>query len=136
MKKLILFTFIVFILNIGLNAKDLGENLFIQKCAICHTLEIPKDRSKMVAPPARGIMFHMNEAFQNSKQVRNHILDFTINPTKEKAICRSVRRFGLMPSQKDLITKEELKIVAKWMINNLSMSKKEHNSNRKTHHNK
>ena len=38
------------------------------------------------------------------------MVDYIENPTKEKAICMDERieKFGLMPSQKGMVTKEEL----------------------------
>jgi hypothetical protein len=83
----------------------------------------------MIAPPIRGIMFHMNEHFSNNKEIiKEHINDFVLNPSKDKAICKSVRRFGVMPSQKKNITKKELAKVAIWMTEHLGiMTHKEHN---------
>lgn len=116
--------------NSTLFASPAGEELFTQKCAICHTMTRPADKSQMVAPPAKGIMFHMSEEIGSNEKILEHIKSFTINPTKEKAICKSVRKFGLMPSQRDNITDEELEIVAKWMVENLKMSEQEY-KNRK-----
>jgi mono/diheme cytochrome c family protein len=113
-------------------AQDSAQELFVQKCAICHVLKMPTDHSKMVAPPARGVMFHMGEAFKSKEEIKKHIVDFVLEPTKEKAICKSVKRFGLMPSQKGNISKEELSKVADWMIENLHMSKEEHNKNKES----
>ena len=100
------------------NAKE----LFTQKCMSCHPITRPADTSQMVAPPAKGLMFHMSQDIGSDDKILKHINSFVMNPTKEKAICRSVRRFGLMPSQEGIITKEELNIVAKWMIANLKMT--------------
>lgn len=103
-----------------------AEELFMSKCAVCHVMERPTDNSQMIAPPAKGIMFHMSEDIGSDEKILAHIKSFTINPTKDKAICRSVRRFGLMPSQKENITEEELDIVAKWMVANLKMTEEEY----------
>ena len=127
MRSFILGIGLLFSINLTLLASGNGEELFIQKCASCHSINIPSDRSQMVAPPAKGIMFHMSEVIGSDEKVLEHIQSFTMNPTEEKAICKSVRRFGLMPSQKDLITEEELKIVAHWMIENLKISKEDYN---------
>ena len=107
-----------------------GGELFMNKCAVCHVMERPADKSKMIAPPAKGIMFHMGEDIGSDEDILAHIKSFTMNPTKDKAICRSVRRFGLMPSQKENITEAELDMVAKWMIANLKMTEQEY-ENRK-----
>ena len=103
-----------------------GSELFAQKCGICHPMKRPADKSTMIAPPAMGLMFHMSEDIGSDDKILAHINNFVMNPTKEKAICPSVKRFGLMPSQKDVITKKELDIVAKWMIQNLKMTEKQY----------
>jgi len=116
-------------------AEEKGEKLFMDKCVACHVMQIPEDKSTMAGPPARGIMFHMNEAFTTKEKIQEHIEGFVLNPTMEKAICNSVKRFGLMPSQKGIISEDELKVVAKWMVENLHMSKAEHDKNQKNHKN-
>lgn len=117
------------LITTGLLANN-AQELFMNKCAICHVMERPVDKSQMSAPPAKGIMFHMSEDIGSDEKILAHIKSFTMNPTKEKAICRSVKRFGLMPSQKENITPQELEIVAKWMIENLKMTQEEY-ENRK-----
>lgn len=125
-KKLILLISFL-LLSTASYGNEKGKILFMDKCSSCHVMEIPQDRSTLAGPPAKGIMFHMSEAFSNKADIQKHIEEFVLNPTLEKAICRSTRRFGLMPSQKGLITKEELKIVATWMIENLYMNTTEYN---------
>ena len=127
MRSFILSISLLFSINSTLLAQSDGEKLFTQKCATCHSMTRPTDKSQMLAPPAKGIMFHMSETIGSDEKVLAHIQSFTMNPTKEKAICRSVRKFGLMPSQKNNITKEELKIVAHWMIDNLKITKEQYN---------
>ena len=95
-----------------------GEELFIQKCATCHTTQAPssyEDMKNMVAPFIGNVLFHLDKEFKSSDDIKNHINDFVMNPTKEKAICNSVKRFGLMPSQKGLITEAELEKVANYL---------------------
>lgn len=110
-----------------------GGKLFSAKCAICHSMTQPTDESKVVAPPARGIMFHMSEAFKGKEEIKAHINDFVLAPSKEKAICKSVKRFGVMPSQKGAVSKEELAVIAEWMTKNLMMDKAEHDQMEKGH---
>ncbi len=127
--------FIAFSLLTGVSsslfASPTGEELFAQKCAYCHPKTRPADKSSMVAPPAKGLMFHMTEDIGSDEKILEHINKFVMNPTKETAICPSVKRFGLMPSQKDNITKDELSSVAKWMINNLKMTKEQYERRKK-----
>jgi cytochrome c len=125
MKKIIISIFAFMAI---LSANDSAKEIFMNKCAVCHTMGKPNHQTA-VAPPARGVMFHMNEHFSNDKEmIQDHINDFVLNPSKDKAICKSVRRFGVMPSQKGNITKEELAKVAVWMTEHLGgMTHKEHN---------
>ena len=116
MKSIFLTLTLLATLQVNLFASS-GEVLFKQKCASCHTMTRPDDTSNMLAPPVQGLMYHMGESFSSKEDMVKHINSFVMNPTKEKAICRSVRRFGLMPSQKGLLTTQELDIIAKWMTN-------------------
>ena len=93
-----------------------GEELFEQKCASCHQINKPADKSSLIAPPLKGFMYHLSEHFKTKQEIKEHINSFVMNPTKETAVCRGVRRFGLMPSQKGLLTKEELNTIAEWML--------------------
>lgn len=120
--KVALATGMIFSISSTLNAASNGEELFKNKCMTCHTISRPADMSTMIAPPAKGLIFHMTQDIGSDEKILAHINSFTMNPTKEKAICPSVKRFGLMPSQKDNITKEELNTVGKWMIENLKMT--------------
>ena len=107
---------LVLIATTSLHASSNGEVLFEEKCASCHTMTRPQDMSNMLAPPVKGLMFHMDEHFKNKEEIVQHINSFVMNPTQEQAICRSVRRFGLMPSQKGLLSAEELNTIAEWMV--------------------
>ncbi len=117
----------VMISGMALQASEAeGKALFEAKCAVCHSLSKPTDKSKIVAPPARGVMFHLSEAFKTQEEIKAHINDFVMEPSAEKAICKSVKRFGVMPSQKGAVSKEELEIISEWMLEHLRMDKKEH----------
>jgi cytochrome c len=87
----------------------------------------------MLGPPVKGVMYHMREEFNNDEDIEAHIQDFVLEPTLEKALCKSVRRFGLMPSQKDNVTKEELKIISEWMTKNFKITKEEYINSKKRH---
>ena len=118
----------------ALSASEMdGKQLFTNKCAVCHSMSEPADESKVVAPPARGIMFHMGEALDSNEKIKAHIEDFVLEPSKEKAICKSVKRFGVMPSQKGAVSKKELSVIADWMVENLKMDKGEHQEMERGH---
>jgi hypothetical protein len=111
------------ILGTSLFAQN-AEDLFNEKCMMCHKKERPSTmeiRQQMVAPPAMGIMFHVKEAFNHDKKKSiAFIKDYVINPSKEKAKClpRSISRFGVMPSQKDQVTDSQLDLIANYLYEN------------------
>ena len=100
------------------SAADLerGKALFERHCVSCHSTTRPKDRSKMVAPPISGVMFHIKERFKNRDEAIAFIVDYIPHPTREKAICPSVRRFGLMPAMN--LPKEDLEAIAEHLWEN------------------
>jgi cytochrome c len=107
----------------------MGENaeaLFKAKCNSCHFLKIPADISTINAPMAGGVILHLKEAFKSKNDIKNHIVNFALSPSLEKAVCKSVKRFGLMPSMKGIVSKVELEKIAQWMIENLKMTEEEH----------
>jgi len=96
------------------------QELFKQKCQACHTATKPQDRSSLVAPPIMGVMRHVKMSYNTQEEATAFIVDFVLEPTKEKSICKAqkVEKFGLMPSLKGSVTKDELKSIAKWLYSN------------------
>ena len=117
MKRAILLSVLAAATALSLNAAD-GKTLFEQKCAICHIdhKPTPEERDKMVAPPAMGVMFHIKEKYPDKAEATAFMSDYVLHPSKEKALCPSVRRFGLMPSQEGAVTKEELQAITSYMF--------------------
>jgi mono/diheme cytochrome c family protein len=115
----------------NLHATPTGKELFIQKCTSCHSIEMPKTKKNLLAPPAVGLMFHLNEHFDNEEDLISHIKSFTMNPQREKAVCKSVRKFGVMPSQKNNVTEEELTIIAEWLTFDIFITKRKYLKERK-----
>ncbi len=107
-------------------ANQSGEELFKLKCAVCHKMGEPKQDPNAVAPMLIGVATHLNEVFKSKEERVKHIKEFVINPTKEKAICPSVKKFGLMPSQKGNVSKEELAKIAEFMAEQKGMSQATH----------
>ncbi len=97
-----------------------AQQIFEAKCAMCHTTTIPQDRSKLIAPPIMGVMRHVKMHHPNKEEAVNFIVDYTMNPSKKKAVCmpQKIQRFGLMPSLKGQISVKELKEVAGWLYDN------------------
>lgn len=102
------------------NAMSSGEELTKNKCSTCHVLSHPKDMSKLVAPPIMGVMRHVKMAYSSKEEAVAFIKDYVLNPSKEKSVCmpQKIKRFGLMPSQKGNVTKEELESITSWLYDN------------------
>lgn len=130
-KHIITLSTLLISLNTNLLAESHGKKLFEEKCISCHSINMPKSKADLKAPPAVGLMFHLTENFSNDEQIQKHIESYVINPTRETAICKSIRRFGIMPSQKGNVTKEELKIIAEWLIDDISISRREYKRQKK-----
>ena len=108
-----------------------AKELYISKCATCHSLSFPKNKADMIAPPTPGVMFHMRERFDTDEKILAYMRDFVMNPTTKTSLKKETKRFGLMPSQKGNITPDELNIVTKWMVENVHMNKKQHKQREK-----
>ncbi len=107
------------LLTISLQA-DEAEKLFDAKCAICHTKTKPTDMNKLVAPPLMGVMRHVKMSYPQKEDAMKFMADYVYAPSKDKAVCmpQKIQRFGLMPSQKENVTKEELEKITSWMFDN------------------
>ncbi|MCF6245086.1 MAG: cytochrome c [Sulfurovum sp.] len=102
-----------------LYAQD-GASLFDTKCAACHVTSRPSDKSTLVAPPVMGVMRHVKMRYTSKEEAVAFISAYALNPEASKAVCmpQKIKRFGLMPSQKGNVTKEELQTIASWMYDN------------------
>jgi len=97
-----------------------GEALLKAKCASCHTLEIPQMEMmpEFVAPPMDAVMFHMKDAIKGTDTMKAFMIDYVFEPDASKSVCESnnVAKFGVMPTQKGKVTKEELNAIADYLI--------------------
>jgi len=102
------------------NAAESAEVLFDAKCAACHSKTRPSDMSNVVAPALMGVMRHVKMTYPNKEVAVKFMVDYILEPTKEKAICmpKKIERFGLMPSQKGNVTEAELTKITSWMFDN------------------
>jgi hypothetical protein len=108
------------VLSTVISASQSAEELYDAKCSACHSKTRPTNMSEMVAPPVFGVMRHVKMRYPNKKEAVNFMVDYVLNPTIEKAICMpaKIKRFGLMPSQKGNVTKDELIKISNWMFDN------------------
>ena len=102
------------------SAEENIEKLFDTKCAVCHSKTRPADPSKVSAPALMGVMRHVKMRYPDKASAVTFMVDYVLNPSKEKSICKpqKIERFGLMPSQKGVVTKEELTKISEWMYDN------------------
>ncbi len=107
-----------------------AQQLVKDNCIACHLTTKPTQAQKgsMKAPPMMGVMFHLKEVIKDEQKAKDFIVDYVQNPSKEKAICmpRKIKRFGLMPSMKGVLTEAELKEVANYLYENFPPKDFEH----------
>lgn len=112
-----------------------GETLYLAHCASCHWMETPPEAEDAdvvvdavrVAPPMHGVMRHMLEGIPGDEQnpQRESVIDFIIsystNPSPETALCsgNAIERFGMMPPQGELVTPEELRLIAEYLFDDV-----------------
>jgi cytochrome c len=104
----------------SLVANESAEALFDAKCALCHSKTKPTDMSSVVAPAIMGVMRHVKMSYPTKDKAVAFMVDYVLEPSKDKAICMSqkIERFGLMPSQKGVLSKEELTLISNWLYDN------------------
>ncbi len=109
-----------------------GKKLLEQKCASCHNLNMPPIISDdEQAPPMMAIAFHMpdfmkaKDESQRIPMATEFIVDFVRNPSLENSKCDkgSIKRYGLMPSQKENVTEDEVKAIAEYMFRHYTQKK-------------
>jgi len=120
LKVIVITLGVVFSLSSPIYAETSGETLFKVKCANCHVTTRPSDKSTLVAPPVMGVMRHVKMKYNTKKDAMKFISEYVLNPQRDKAVCmpQKIKRFGLMPSQKGNVTKDELQTIASWMYDN------------------
>jgi len=92
-----------------------GAELLEKKCASCHMLKAPEfhELPTLKAPAMDAVVFHVNLAMDNTKEKKEFIAEYVFNPDASKSVCESnkVAQFGVMPSQKGKVSKEELELI-------------------------
>jgi cytochrome c len=118
-------TLSLFILTFGAItsiAQEKGSTLFEEKCSACHLKQRPSyDKiDTMIAPPIMGVMTNVKTTKTTKNDAVNFIVDYIFEPTQTKALCmsQSIQRFGLMPTQKGNLTKEEAATIAEYLYDN------------------
>lgn len=103
-----------------------GKKLLETKCASCHDLNMPPVVSdKELAPPIMAVSFHVHslveptDESQRTSKAIEFVSDYIFNPSVEKSFCDeySLKKYGLMPSQKEKLSSNEAKAIASYMFN-------------------
>jgi len=108
----------------NVQAVESGEALYDAKCAGCHLKTRPQDISSLVAPPVTGVMKHVKMQYSDKASALAFISEYVLNPQRDKAVCLSerIKAFGLMPSQRGIVSEAELALIAGWMYDNFPPS--------------
>jgi cytochrome c551/c552 len=109
-----------------------GEALIKQKCASCHNLDMPpKISNDEKAPPMYTVTVHLRDWMKggtSSEKEANFVAfvqSYVLSPSKENSYCvkEVLQKYGLMPSQKGKVTKEELGAIAEYALRNYEQQK-------------
>lgn len=101
-----------------------GSKLLEEKCAMCHNLKMPpKTFENEKAPPMMAVVFHLKDFMkitmpdEKFSKFIPFVQDYVINPSRDKSYCgkESLKSYGVMPSQKGNVTKDELEAIASYM---------------------
>lgn len=104
-----------------------GEELLTQKCSSCHNLDMPpKSYDDEVAPSMMAVTFHLkdfihsNNPADHEEKVISFVQDYVMEPSIEKSLCdkASLDSYGIMPSQKGKVNKDELRAIVQYMYAN------------------
>ncbi len=106
---------------IGMGTLHASEiDILKSKCATCHMLEKPTPDMipTLKAPPMEAVMYHTKLLMNDKEKIKAFIADYVINPAAEKSVCESnkVQQYGVMPSLKGSVSKEELSKISEYLI--------------------
>jgi len=132
--KLILLSLLIFLSFSGCKKEHQnnldGKKLIQQKCSSCHNLDLPpKTFENEKAPPMMAVAFHIKDFIQVSNEsdripkAIEFVKDYVLYPDAKKSFCdkKSLQTYGVMPSQKGNVTKEELEAIASYMFQHFTV---------------
>ena len=104
-----------------------GKALLEKNCASCHMLTVPEASMipTLKAPAMDAVGFHLKLVKKEKKVQEKFIVDYALNPVASKSVCESnkVQKFGVMPSLKDKVSKEDLEKIAAYVVENFPSEK-------------
>jgi len=126
--KILLMLFILIFLTACNDTKNHtsynGKKLIKDKCSSCHNLDLPPswDKSEL-APPIMAVTFHVYDLLTPdiTKKIstsKEFIKSYVLNPNKDISLCdkNSLKQYGLMPSLKGKVSKDELEAISIYML--------------------
>ncbi|MDA3907854.1 MAG: cytochrome c [Sulfurimonas sp.] len=106
--------------SLFVQASDVIESLAEKKCGTCHLMgKVTKEKlNKMAAPPYWALAKKVKVAYPNRLDGIDFIINYTLNPSEDKMLFpkETKERFGVMPSQKDALTEDELRAIATYIL--------------------
>ncbi|MFA7501246.1 MAG: c-type cytochrome, partial [Sulfurimonas sp.] len=101
-------------------ASQSAEELANQKCGSCHLMgAITKEKLKnMKAPPYWAIAKKANLRYEKNEDRIKYLIDYALNPDEDKMLFpkETKEKFGVMPSQKDKVTEDEIKLISEYIL--------------------
>ena len=99
-------------------ADDIGA-LVEKRCGSCHIVSNPtiENVKHMSAPPMWGVARNLQRHFKSKEAFVDFVVDYVQNPSADKIVLdkAAMERFGLMPSLKGTVSKEELEKIADYL---------------------
>jgi hypothetical protein len=118
MKKIILTSLLV--VSSSLIAAASSEDLANKHCGSCHLMgKITKEKlNRMSAPPYWALAKKAALKYKTREEQVNYMVDFVLNPTEDKMLFphETKERFGLMPSQKGIVSKDVILEITNYII--------------------
>jgi cytochrome c len=125
MKYIFFLATLIIVSGCNTNSNIDGSSVVKSKCASCHNLDMPPqvtDNEK--APPLFTVTVHLKDWIEvnNPSELKgkftDFVTDYVINPSLDKAYCdkESLKNYGLMPSQKGVVTKDEARAAAQYIF--------------------
>jgi len=107
-------------LTTTLFSQETGATLTDKTCSNCHLFSSSSSKltdGKMGGPPMWGILKKVRNRYADKEAQIAFIADYAMHPTEEKMLFPAATReyFGVMPSMKDRVSKEEMQIIAKYL---------------------
>jgi len=127
MKRILLIILALLILFINPVMADENDTKEVQvliqnNCASCHTLGMlhPSTISSLPAPPMNAVIFHLKSEHKSYEKQKKFIVNYALEPKPEQSVCdmTKVKKFGVMPSLKGKISKENLNRIAIHLLAN------------------